>query len=241
MRRAWSLTLILVAVALLLITRHVPALSAALLAVAALAVLLVAFVLDLLDWRHGRKVPWARLLAGMVLMAATGVILKTAVRGPPVPAVEVPEFGFRLRQPGPDWQLSSKDDLPSPPHAPDVQAGATSFDGVSGVVLVLPLKKMSGPDSTPDLDAFARQHKATIDWKDRRELGYQTVTFAGHEARQYLISGTDGTGTLMLGQATLFVHGRRVYIIAVVGPRERCEPDDPRFRAFTDAVELLPG
>jgi hypothetical protein len=238
MHRGWSFTLKIVAAALMVSTRDHPRLPMAL---AALAAVLGAVALDLLDWRRERKAPWPRLATGAIFLAMAAFFLVKAWQGPPVPAVEVPELGFRLRLPGPDWQLSSKDDLPSPPHAPDTQAGATSYEGVSGVVLVLPLEKMAGPDSAPDLDALARQHKATIDWKDRRELSYQTVTFAGHEARRYLISGTDGTGTMMLGQATLFVRGRRVYIIAVVGPRDRCGPDDPRFRAFTDAVELLPG
>lgn len=231
MRRSWSLTLKLLAVALLLLTRHAPALP---LALAALVSVLSAVVLDLLDWRHDRKLSWSRLLSGAVLLATVAVFLVKAWQGPPVPAVDVPEFGFRLRKPGAGWELHTKADLPTPPFAPHVRAGATSFDGILGVVQVLPLGQ------TPtDLDSLARQHKASIDWPDRRELSYGTVTFAGQEARRYIIVGTDGRGTKLLAQATLFVRGGFEYIIEVIGPLEHHQPGDDRFQEFPNAVELI--
>lgn len=230
MHRSWSLTLKLLAVALLLLTRHVAGLT---LPLAALGAVLAAVVLDWLDWRRGRTFPGSRLLSGAALLVAVAFFLVRAWQGPPIPTVEVPEFGFRLRQPGPDWQLLAKPELPSPPYAPNVQAGATSYDGVLGVVQVLPLRETS-----PNLDALATQHKATIDWPDRRELGYETVTFAGHEARRYVITGTDPAGTKRKAQTTLFVRGQFEYIIEVVGPLER-QSGDEYFQTFANAVELI--
>src|SRR5207248_778613 len=124
---------------------------------------------------------------------------------------------------------------------PDAQAGATSPAGVRGIVQVIPLEKMAGPGTPPNLDGLASQHKATVLLADRRELSYETTTFAGHEARRYVIGGAEGNGTRLLGEVTLFVRGRFVYVLEVVGPADRCRPGDAQFRAFTGAVELTGG
>jgi hypothetical protein len=247
MRHAWSATLKLVAVAALLFARYCPQAVLAPVLGLALAAALTAVTLDILDWRAGRRLAAARLVGGVLALAAAGFVISATLiekRTAPPPqlpetALDVHAFGFRLKSPGPGWVLLSKDDLPSPPHATDVQAGADYLDGIEGVVLVVPLEKMAGGgDAAPNLDGLVLQHKATIDWAERRQLSYETVPFAGREARQYVIRGVDGAGRAMLGQATLFVRGPHVYILAVVGPEDRCRPNDPRFRAFADAFEL---
>ena len=79
MRRSWSLTLKLLAVALLLLTRHAPAWP---LTLAALGAVLAAVVLDLLDWRRERKFPWPRLLSGAVLLVAVAYFVVNQVLAP---------------------------------------------------------------------------------------------------------------------------------------------------------------
>src|SRR5262245_62011376 len=118
--RSWSYTLKLAAAVMLLVTRDTYSVAAAGVAAAAL---LGAGALDVLDWRAERRAPVLSLAAVVLLLTAAGFALVRAWQGPPVPTVEVPEFGFRLRRPGPDWQLRSKAELPSPEHDPNAQAG----------------------------------------------------------------------------------------------------------------------
>ena len=237
MRRAWSTTLKCLAVALVLAGRFEPTRWLGLLAAAAA---LTGLVLDFLDWHHTGRPPWPRLIGGALTATLAGWFL-AAVWSPAVPSyvppVEVPEFGFKLRQPGDGWTLLSKADLPSPPHVVEVQAGADSGDGVLGVVLAAPLAKYQPIAAEPNLFDLARIHRATIPWENLEVIEEVEFFFVSKRALRYRVAGVEN-GRPMVGQAVLVVHRQNLVILASVGPQETTKANDPRFAAFMGAVEF---
>jgi hypothetical protein len=247
----WATTLTVVSLSLMLLARVLSPGLRAVCAGTGVALLAFAVYLD-------RAAPWGQWLFRWGLLAgAVGVLAFLAFSTPePVPApVPTPPpaepnpdpdqivdaaNGFRLARPGPDWKLLPRERMPCPPYSRDVQAGAVVPGDLLAQVLVFPPERLtSDPDSWISPASLASRHEETFGWGDMQSAGpAEWAQFQGQWAVRYHISGIDATGLRMLAQCTLFVHRGRVYILSVIGPADRHQPDDPAFAAFTNKFTL---
>jgi hypothetical protein len=158
----------------------------------------------------------------------------TALQGPQ--EVRDDKYHFRLRLPGPDWELlGPQKDWQAGPFA---AAGANHKDGYDGIVIVNDAENGSIAGKEELLAVF---RATALRLKNQTKVEVEKLKVEGLPAVRYRVVGTDEKGVRSRVEETFFIREGIEYRLIITGKESSTQADGSSFRPFTDAFELLPS